>query len=255
MKHLLTIFVVIFIMLVILIPAASYFIKPEPAFYPYNDTMSIAEKYMFSAEEDLGVYKPIYFDFDRQQERYSARDEFYEYLMNQDGMYAVKLAEEPIYKWKEFFSYYYDNYLLPLLGEELCSVPMLLKEHVIAYRYDFDGDGIDEILGTIRHPNFICINGTHLIILKREDVYKLSGKSTSEVSSGGYIEFTSVLGYFNGIYILPEKKHGGHLFEFYNYGRMRKFNFSNLLRLRIRDGAIYSDVVEWYSGVEELLWR
>ena len=190
--------VVIFVIVGI---SVLFSIKNKPIEVSLNDA-SFVDRLPTIAYDNLGYYKgikfPIVLNFEQQEERFSAQDEFFRYvvetLADNDNIDLSK------YSWKNFGA-----------------------ASVVAYKLDLNNDGWDEIIGVVKDTNYTYErNGYKIEILIPSEIYKMQNSGVIEFDKdySGYqrisyhiFEFDARL---DGIVVMPEMTNGYHDLSLYN---------------------------------------
>ena len=120
---------------------------------------------------------PFYLDFNTQQESNSAQKVFY-------------------------------NYVLKINKEQKRKIKNFKQNDVIAYKIDLNNDGIEEVVGLVRHPDFLIRCGTLGHILMPSQAYKKSVLPKSinlQRDIDGFSNIGNFCGYYDGLQVLSSK--------------------------------------------------
>lgn len=190
--------VVIFVIVGI---SVLFSIKNKPIEVSLNDA-SFADRLPTIAYDNLGYYKgikfPIVLNFEQQEERFNAQDEFFRYvvetLADNDNIDLSK------YSWKNFGA-----------------------ASVVAYKLDLNNDGWDEIIGVVKDTNYTYErNGYKIEILIPSEIYKMQNSGVTEFDKdySGYQRISYHIYEFDarldGMVVMPEMTNGYHDLNLYN---------------------------------------
>lgn len=230
MKRRISLLVLVFVLMLI---GLFLLIRPKQKLI-LNDTLDITEKMVDAAYRDLGYYQgvklPISLNLEKQEDRFSAQEEFYQYYVES----RANIKEFP------------DDFT---------------SKDVIAYRFDLNSDGVDELIGIVTHPEVgLCLHGYTLFILMKKDIYdiypveKSSYKTkTYPDSHRGWDEMSSIIGFFSGVTITPYKTNGFYDLRDYAEGETlekakRNFDFyvkRDKLTTKFQEGFLYRFNNDW----------
>lgn len=190
--------VVIFVIVGI---SVLFSIKNKPIEVSLNDA-SFVDRLPTIAYDNLGYYKgikfPIVLNFEQQEERFNAQDEFFRYvvetLADNDNIDLSK------YSWKNFGA-----------------------ASVVAYKLDLNNDGWDEIIGVVKDTNYTYErNGYKIEILIPSEIYKMQNSGVTEFDKdySGYQRISYHIYEFDarldGMVVMPEMTNGYHDLNLYN---------------------------------------
>lgn len=193
--------ILLIVILIIVGISALFFIQNKSEELNFND-ISIINRLPVIAYENLGYYRgikfPIVLNFEQQEERFNAQDEFFRYvvetLADNDNIDLSK------YSWKNFGA-----------------------ASIVAYKLDLNNDGWDEIIGVVKDTNYTYErNGYKIEILIPSEIYKMQNSDVSKFDKDylGYqrisyhiFEFDARL---DGIVVMPEITNGYHDLSLYN---------------------------------------
>lgn len=171
-----------------------------------NNLPKISEKIAEPVYYNLGFYQgkklPVKLNLTVQESNFNARREFYNYLS--------------------------------VLG----NLPSdFIMDNVVAYRFDLNDDGTDEIIGAVRHPGYMNNNGLGLYILIKKEIYKTYHPVPEpDEDKTEYYSLTNLLSFYSGIYILPTKTNGFYDLQTYEEGEMERKSINNYNHYKERFG-------------------
>lgn len=189
MKNKVLLLIFVFLLMVTVVIGAFIFFYKTPNL-PLD--ISSVEKYPNIGYRHLGYYKgvkyPIHLNFENQEERFEAVDEFCNYVLATSDS-----------------------------GDTFCNLGS-----IIAYKIDLNDDGFDEIIGFVKQSNLAKQRtGYKLEILIPSEIYKMQNPDVKEFDEDvlGWQRISYHTNVFSepsfGVYVMPQKTNGFHDLNLY----------------------------------------
>ena len=219
---------ILLVVILVIVGISALFFMKNKAIELSLKNASIADRLPTIAYENLGYYRggkfPIRLNFEQQEERFNAQEEFFRYvvetLADNDNIDLSK------FDWRNFTA-----------------------DNVIAYKLDLNNDGWNEIIGLVKNTNYTYDrNGYKIEILIPSEIYKMQNSGVTEFDKdySGYQRISYHIYEFDarldGIVVMPEMTNGYHDLNLYN-------KTENMFRRIVRAKSQY---INRYGNEKEL---